>query len=138
MKKFLLFSLLIATFFACKKEDNDEAQPTPAAPVDYRDVVVGNYVGTKNNYFWMMGMPPTSSDTTYAWSFAITKDTTSDSTIIADGYLFKVDSNLYCYEVQTPGPTIRSFSLNNDTARIYFRSGGLGGYGTTTIIGIKQ
>jgi hypothetical protein len=137
MKRLLLSSLLIASFFACKKDDKDEA-PSPATPVDYRDVVVGNYVGTKNNYLWMMGMPPIVSDTTYAWTFSIAKDSTSDSTIIADGYLFKVDSNLHCYEVYAPGPSIRSFNLSNDTATIYFRSGGLGGYGTTTIIGVKQ
>lgn len=138
MKKLFLFAIIITTLFACKKEDNDDPQdPGPTTPVDYRDAVVGNYVGTKNNYTWMMGMPPNVFDTTYAWSFTVVKDT-SDSSIIADGYLFKVDSNLYCYEIQVPGPTIRSFSFSNDTSIIYFRSGGLGGYGTTTITGVKQ
>jgi hypothetical protein len=85
----------------------------------------------------MMGMPPTSSDTTYAWSFTVVKDTT-DSSIVADGYVFKIDSALRCYESQVPGPTIRSFDFRNDSAIIYFRSGGLGGYGTMTIKGLKQ
>jgi hypothetical protein len=138
MKKLFLSAIIITTLFACKKEDNDDPQdPGPTTPVDYRDAVVGNYVGTKNNYFWMMGMPPTSSDTTYAWSFTVVKDTT-DSSIVADGYVFKIDSTLRCYESQVPGPTIRSFDFRNDSAIIYFRSGGLGGYGTMTIKGLKQ
>jgi len=138
MKQFLLATLLVVIFFGCKKDaDNDSQVPGPTLPVDYRDALVGNYVGTKNNYSWMMGMPPIVNDTTYAWTFTIVKDT-SDSSIIADGYLFKLDSTLSFYDMQVPGPTIRSFDFRNDSAIIYYRSGGLGGYGTMTIKGLKQ
>ncbi|MFN8154585.1 MAG: hypothetical protein U0Y08_09865 [Bacteroidia bacterium] len=137
MKRLLFFSFLLSAFYACKKEEHEETL-TPVTPVDYRDAVVGNYIGTKNNHTWIMGMPPNEFDTTYAWTFTIIKDSTSDSTIIADGYSFKVDSNLYFTEGLLPGPNTRTFSFSNDTAIIYFRSGGLGGYSSTTITGIKQ
>lgn len=144
MKKILILTALVATFFACEKEEKQAPViPDPiVTPTDYRESVVGNYIGTKNDYSWMMPMPPNTSphisDTTYAWSFSIVMDTTSDSTIIADSYLFKVDSNLTCMELQMPGPTIREFTFSHDTARIFLRSGGHGGYWTKTIIGIKQ
>jgi hypothetical protein len=138
MKNSLFLILILAVFITCKKDED----PTPdvlvvVIPADFRDSIVGSYVGTKNNYFWMMGLPPTQNDTTYAWTFTIVKDT-SDSSIIADGYLFKLDSALSCYEQQFPGPTIRSFIFRNDSAILFFRSGGLGGYGTTTIKGLLQ
>lgn len=139
MKNILIVLTLLFAFASCKKDKDDipEVLPIVNPPADFRDSILGNYVGTKNNYFWMMGAPPIQSDTTFAWNFTIVKDT-SDSSIIADGYLFKLDSALQCYELQVPGPTIRSFTFRNDSAILFFRSGGLGGYGTTTIKGLLQ
>lgn len=137
-------AFLLTLCIGCKKEQEAVVQdppplnfPGPITPTDFRDPIVGNYAGTKNNYLWIMGGPPTVSDTTYPWTFTIIKDTT-DSSILADGYLFKLDTALSCYEIQFPGPTIRSFEFRNDSAIIFFRSGGLGGYSTTTIKGVKQ
>lgn len=138
MKQLLSTLLCFLIIFSCKKEDGKELQEnTPITPADFRAIAEGTYIGTKNNYSWIMGSPPIVSDTTYPWTFTIVRDT-SDSSLIADNYLFKVDANLHCYEVMTPGPVIRSFDFRNDSAIIYFRSGGLGGYGTVTIIGVKQ
>jgi hypothetical protein len=140
MKNSLFLIFFLAVFISCKKDKEDELGIENLGVIisaDFRDSIVGNYIGTKNNYSWTMGMPPNQSDTTYAWTFTIVKDT-SDSSIIADGYLFKLDSTLTCYEQQLPGPIIRSFIFRNDSAILYFRSGGLGGYSTTTIKGLLQ
>lgn len=134
--RFFVF-LLLAVFITCKKAEDPLNGSQVIVPLDFRDSLVGNYTGTKNNYSWLMGVPPTQSNTTYPWTFSIVKDT-SDSSIIADGYLFKLDSALKCYESTLPGPTIRSFEFRNDSAIIFFRSGGLGGYGTITIKGLLQ
>ena len=60
MKNSLFLILILAVFITCKKDED----PTPddlivVIPADFRDSIVGSYVGTKNNYFWMMGLPPT-------------------------------------------------------------------------------
>lgn len=138
MKNRLFLILFLSFFITCKKDEDSVPEDFGTnIPADFRDSIIGNYVGTKNNYFWMMGNPPNQGDTTYAWNFSIVKDT-SDSSIIADGYLFKLDSALKCYELYVPGPVIRSFEFRNDSAILFFRSGGLGGYGTTTIKGLLQ
>lgn len=138
MKKSLLLILFTAVLFACKKDNQPESVALGVSiPADYRDSIVGNYAGTKRNYLYMMGFPLTQSDTTYPWIFTVVKDT-SDSSVIADGGIFKLDTALACYEEQLPGPLIRSIIFRNDSAILYFRSGGLGGYGTTTISGKLQ
>jgi hypothetical protein len=138
MKNRLILVLFLSVFITCKKaEDPVPEDPGIVTPADFRDSIIGNYVGTKHINSWIMGNPPTQGNTTYAWNFSIVKDT-SDSSIIADGYLFKLDSTLQCYELFVPGPIIRSFEFRNDSAILYFRSGGLGGYSTTTIKGLKQ
>lgn len=133
----VILLLLLFAFANCKKDNENTVVKTPSVNSDFRDSLQGYYVGTKNNYSWSMGTPPNEYDTTYAWSFTILKDT-SDSSIIADGILFKLDSTGSCYEVYYPGPTIKSFEFSNDTAILFFRSGGLGGYNTTTITGVRQ
>lgn len=140
MKNRLFLIFFLAVFISCKEDKEDELVIENLGVIisaDFRDSIEGNYVGTKNNYSWMMGLPPTQNDTTYAWTFTIVKDT-SDSSIIADGYLFKLDSTLTCYDQQLPGPIIRSFIFRNDSAILYFRSGGLGGYSSMTIKGVLQ
>jgi hypothetical protein len=125
---------------ACGKEEQPpgpEPLPPPPAPAqqDYRDAIVGDYVGYRHFASWSMSSP-NGYDTTYARSFSIEKDT-ADSSIIADGQLFRVDANLHFYESPYPG-VVRSFAFSNDTATIFLRSGGLGGYSATTTVGVRQ
>ena len=61
---------------------------------DFRDPVTGNYSGTKHNYSWIMGNPPTTSDTTFAYSFSVSKHPTSMDSIIVDGGTFPIDTSL--------------------------------------------
>jgi hypothetical protein len=113
-------------------EDGDA--PTPAS--DYRDPVIGQYNGTYNQYTWMMGSPAFIFDSTWAYSFSVLKDSSPDK-VIANGALYTLDSNLSFYESPSPGQ-VRSFSFSNDTVTLYSRSGGLGGFSSTTITGKKQ
>ncbi|MFM9056717.1 MAG: hypothetical protein ACKOQY_08550, partial [Bacteroidota bacterium] len=115
-----------AIFSACSTDDAPMPDTNnPPVSVDFRDVLIGNYSGTKNNYYWSMN-PANIYDTTYAWSFTIAKDT-ADSSIIADGVVFKLDSTLSFHEMTNPGQ-IKKFDFSNDSAIMFFRSGGLGGF----------
>lgn len=137
MKNLAIVCCSVLLLSSCKKDNVSSPDTnTPPAAVDFRDALTGNYTGTKNNYSWSIANPANPYDTTYAWSFTIAKDT-ADSSIIADGVTFKLDSSLSFYEMPYPGQ-IKSFEFRNDSAIIYFRSGGLGGYSTTTVLGAKQ
>lgn len=130
---FLRILLLSVGLAGCASDDT----PTPnPATGDYRDPVIGVFIGTRNQYSWAMGNPPLTFDSTWAYSFSVVKDTVFNS-VIANGEVFTLDSNLSYYESPSPGQ-VRSFSFSNDTVTLYSRSGGLGGYSTTTIIGLKQ
>jgi hypothetical protein len=104
---------------------------------DFRDPIVGVYNGTKHNYSWSMGNPPSTFDTTFAFSFSVSKHPSSIDSIIVDGGTFPLDTSLSFYEMPYPG-NIRSLDFRNDSCLIYFRSGGLGGYSLTEIKGLKQ
>jgi hypothetical protein len=104
---------------------------------DFRDPIVGNYAGTHHNYSWIMGNPPSTYDTTYAYSFTVSKHPTSTDSIIVDGGTFPLDTSLSFYEMPYPG-NIRSVDFRNDSCLIFFRSGGLGGYAASEIKGLKQ
>lgn len=104
---------------------------------DFRDPLVGTYNGTKHNYSWSMGNPPSTFDTTFAFSFFVSKHPSSTDSIIVDGGTFPIDTSLSFYEMPYPG-NIRSLDFRNDSCLIYFRSGGLGGYFVTEIKGLKQ
>jgi hypothetical protein len=84
-----------------------------------------------------MGNPPSIFDTTFAYSFSVSKHPSSIDSIIVDGGTFPLDTSLSFYEMPYPG-NIRSLDFRNDSCLIYFRSGGLGGYFITEIKGLKQ
>jgi hypothetical protein len=103
--------------------------------LDFRQQLYGQYVGTRNNYSWSMSNP-SGFDTTFAYSFTVNPHPSLDS-IFVDGSAFPIDTSGYFYEMPYPGQ-IRSLEFIGDTCKIYYRSGGLGGYSTTNCIGVKQ
>jgi len=139
--RYILVSVLIMLLVACSKEEEQvvgsDPLPPPPGPVqqDHRDAIVGDYVGYRQHESWSISSP-NGYDTTYAYTFRIEKDT-ADSSIIADGQLFRIDANYYFYASPYPG-IIRSFEFRNDTATIYLRSGGLGGFSASTTVGVRQ
>jgi hypothetical protein len=138
--RYTLASALIILLVACSKEEQvtgSDPLPPPPVPVqqDHRDAVVGDYVGYRQHESWSISSP-NGYDTTYAYTFTIEKDT-ADSSIIADGQLFRIDANYNFYASPYPG-IIRSFEFRNDTATIYLRSGGLGGSSASTTVGVRQ
>ncbi|MFM7079274.1 MAG: hypothetical protein ACKOYC_05740, partial [Bacteroidota bacterium] len=80
------------TFSGCGKDDGDEPAPTPV-PTDFRDALVGNYVGTKQQGSWSMSNP-IPYDTTYAYSFSVQKHSSAPDSIIVDGHTYPLDSTL--------------------------------------------
>ncbi|MFN5355938.1 MAG: hypothetical protein ACK5CT_04925 [Bacteroidota bacterium] len=125
-----------AILSGCSTDDDTPVPMHDPSHTDYRDPVIGLYTGTRNQYSWAQGNPPVIFDSTWAYSFSVVKDTAYNR-VIADGEVFTLDSNLSFYEMPTPG-FIRSFSFSNDSVTLFFRSSGLGGYGSTTITGLKQ
>ena len=134
--------LSIAVLFAwgsfnlvgCKKDD-DEVLPNPAA-FDFRDALVGNYVGTKQLYSWNMSNP-IAYDTTFAYSFSVSKHPSATDSIIVDNRVYPIDTSLSYYYSNYPG-NIDQMDFKNDSCLIYQRSGGLGGYSYTYRKGKKQ
>ncbi|MFM7218426.1 MAG: InlB B-repeat-containing protein [Bacteroidota bacterium] len=102
---------------------------------DYRQSLYGNYSGTRNNVFWMMNNP-SSYDTTFAYAFTVSPHPSPDS-IIVDNMVFPIDTTLYFYEMPYPGQ-IRSLEFVSDSCKVYFRSGGLGGFSSSNILGARN
>ncbi|MFM9028078.1 MAG: InlB B-repeat-containing protein [Bacteroidota bacterium] len=102
---------------------------------DYRERLLGAYSGTRNNYSWIMSNP-IAYDTTFAYSFTVESHPSVDS-IRVDNRVFPFDTTLKYYSMPYPGQ-ITSLEFIGDTCKMYFRSGGLGGFGSTTITGLKN
>jgi hypothetical protein len=117
------------------KQDDDEVLPNPA-PFDFRDALVGNYVGTKQLYSWNMSNP-IAYDTTFAYSFSVSKHPSATDSIIVDNRVYPIDTSLSYYYSNYPG-NIDQMDFKNDSCLIYQRSGGLGGYSYTYRKGKKQ
>jgi hypothetical protein len=117
----------------CGKDDEQMLTPVP---VDFRDALVGNYVGTQQQYFWTMSNP-IAFDTTYAYSFSVSKHPTSADSIIVDNRVYPIDTSLSYYYSNYPG-NIDQMDFRNDSCLIYQRSGGLGGFSYTYRKGKKQ
>ena len=117
------------------KQDDDEVLPNPA-PFDFRDALVGNYVGTKQLYSWNMSNP-IAYDTTFAYSFSVSKHPSATDSVIVDNRVYPIDTSLSYYYSNYPG-NIDQMDFKNDSCLIYQRSGGLGGYSYTYRKGKKQ
>ena len=136
--KFFSFSALfvLALFYlvGCKKDD--EVVNPNTGPVDFRDALVGNYVGTMQQGSWSISNP-ISYDTTYAYTFSVQKHTSAPDSIVVDGRTYPLDTTLSYYYSPYPG-NIDQLDFRNDSCFIYLRSGGLGGYSFTLRQGRKQ
>ncbi|MFM8917168.1 MAG: hypothetical protein ACKOKB_01830 [Bacteroidota bacterium] len=118
-------------------QDEEDVLPTPdPIPVDFRDELVGNYVGTKQQGSWSISNP-IPYDTTYTYSFSVQKHSSAPDSIIVDGRTYPLDTTLSYYYSPYPG-NIDQLDFRNDSCFIYLRSGGLGGYSFTLRQGRKQ
>lgn len=136
IRLFTIATFLVATTFnliSCSQEE--DAIPNPI-PFDFRDALVGNYVGTKQLYSWNMSNP-IAYDTTFAYSFLVSKHPTAADSIIVDNRVYPIDTSLSYYYSNYPG-NIDQMDFKNDSCIIYLRSGGLGGYSYSYRKGKKQ
>ncbi|MFM9056839.1 MAG: hypothetical protein ACKOQY_09175, partial [Bacteroidota bacterium] len=62
---------------------------------------------------------------------------TADSSNMAEGVVFNRETTLSFHEMTKPGQ-IKKFEFRNDSAIMFFRSGGLGGFSSTTVLGARQ
>lgn len=131
---FAFFSLVATSIVGCESKES-EFVPTPS-PTDFRDPLVGLYLGTKQVGSWNMSNPITY-DTTYAYSFSVAKHPSAADSIIVDGRTYSIDTTLIYYYSPYPG-NIDQLDFRNDSCFIYLRSGGLGGYSFTHRQGKKQ
>lgn len=121
-------------FVGCSQDD--DGVPVPSAPADFRDPLIGTYVGTKQQGSWSISNP-VGYDTTYAYSFVVEKHSTATDSIIVDGRTYPMDTTLSYYYSPYPG-NIDQLDFRYDSCFIYLRSGGLGGYSFTLRQGRKQ
>lgn len=86
-------SILMLLAVSCNKEDEiiDDPNNHINVPVDYRDIIVGQYICTRTFYSNQMGEVTTSSspDTIF-----VTKDTSSNM-IFVDSYKYYIGGNYY-------------------------------------------
>ena len=102
---------------------------------DYRDVWTGTYTGTRNDQSWNMSNPITY-DTTYAYSFVVSKPASEDS-ITINGSTFPITPEGTYYTSNSPG-NYYDLRFVGDSCLIDYRSGGLGGYYFSSIRGKKE
>lgn len=131
---FAFFSIVATSIVGCESKES-EFVPTPS-PTDFRDPLVGLYLGTKQVGSWNMSNP-IIYDTTYAYSFSVAKHPSAADSIIVDGRTYSIDTTLIYYYSPYPG-NIDQLDFRNDSCFIYLRSGGLGGYSFTHRQGRKQ
>lgn len=130
----IVSSSVLFGFNACSQDD--DSLPSPSGPSDFRDPLIGTYVGTKQQGSWSISNP-IGFDTTYAYSFIVEKHGSALDSIIVDGRTYPIDTSLSYYYSPYPG-NIDELDFRNDSCFIYLRSGGLGGYSFTLRKGKKQ
>lgn len=116
---FFIYSLM-----ACKKDR-----------IDYRDVWTGTYTGTRNDESWNLSNPVTY-DTTYFYSFTVSKPSSGDS-ITINGTTIPITTDGTYYSSSSPG-NYYDLRFVGDSCLIDYRSGGLGGYYLSRIRGKKE
>ncbi|CAN5398021.1 hypothetical protein BH09BAC5_BH09BAC5_16750 [soil metagenome] len=143
--KIFLCILIISGFFSCRR---DHVTP-PALPVnnaittDYRDTVLGTYIGTKHYYQTAVSNSIIIADTTFTDTIIVTRDNidttriyfdVSPGTMRADlhhNFTFTDDHYFYYPHGYITG----SFFLANDSLRLYYDYSYSGNFSSTDFHG---
>ncbi len=139
--KIILLLFVIVGAYSCRKDNPPAPAPTPApTTADYRDTVLGNYIGTRHFLYTDQFGAIVITDTTYTDTILVTKNATVLDVIYFDGMHANLHTNYaigdddYWYP---HGGIGGSFTLSNDSLELHY-GGGWAGYSSTNwFTGIK-